>query len=124
MSNDSSFNNFQNAIVLKATIDGGLKIIDKVGKNHHELEIGGPQYPDLILELYHHNHPHFATHGITKFKVTLSEVVDPLGLLAFLMPGTMLGKLTLDPKRGLVVQVDGKEKVFLIRRYAAKHLAR
>ncbi len=124
MSNDSSFNDFQHAIVLKATIDGGIKISNKDGKTQHHLEILQCEFPDVLLEVYHNNHKYFAEHGITKFKITLNEVTEPIALIAAMLPGTIIEKLTLDPKRGLIVQVKGKETLFQIRRYAAKHLAR
>jgi len=124
MSSDTSFNDFQHAIVLKATIDGCIKISNKDGKTQHHLEILQCEFPDVLLEVYHNNHKYYAEHGVTKFKITLNEVADPLALIAFLIPGTLIDKLSLDPKRGLLVTVAGKEKVFQIRRCAAKHLAR
>ena len=78
------YNSFRSALVVKYTVDGGVKVRDN---GDELLEITKFEFPSLVIDLLHTNHAYAESHGIQKFKLKFDGLDNLDGILPIIHPG-------------------------------------
>ena len=106
MSMLDDMNHFTDAVLVKAVVDGGVRVQDTDGGRRL---VRRKPTADLTLDVHFTNHRYHATLGLEKIKLRFVDFQDLAGFFAAFQPGDRIARVSLSAGGVTIVNADGRK---------------